>query len=261
MNLIRKNASLIFEHVVSEAAESEVVISGFDIHDELQPDVWNENLEMHNIVRRRLLQIAREFTDSLPFKANIENITLTGSLASYNWSRFSDVDLHIALNFSEIDEDEDFVRDYFNAKQAVWNLKHDITIYGHEVEIYVENIGDKHFALGKYSILDDEWIKEPVLEKGIEINEEEVRKKAAMVMTQIEQVEEISKKEPLEAEELADRLKARIRKMRQEGLESGTGIYSVKNVAFKVLRRNGYLERLSNVKTQSYDRAMSLADV
>ena len=49
--------------------------------------------------------------------------------------------------------------------------------------------------------------------------------------------------------------------MRQAGLDSSQGIYSVKNIAFKVLRRNGYLEKLSNVKTQSYDRVMSLADL
>ena len=261
MKLIKENAALFFRHVISEATVQDVEVEGFDINSKLQPDVWTEDNDMHNIVRKRLLQIAREFVDGLPFDAQIEDVALTGSLASYNWSRFSDVDLHIVLDFSKIDEDEEFVRDYFNAKQAVWNLKHDIMIYDHEVEIYVENIGDTHFALGKYSVLNDEWIKEPILEKDVTIDEQQVKKKAAMVMTQIEHIEEVSKSNPLEAEELADRLKARIRKMRQEGLESDTGIYSVKNVAFKVLRRNGYLERLSNVKTQSYDRVMSLSDL
>ena len=252
---------LIFEHVLfNEADESDVEISGFKVHEELQPDVWSEDEEMHNIVRKRLLQVAREFLDTLPFKVMPLDIVLTGSLASYNWSKFSDVDLHIVVDFSEIDDDTDFARDYFSAKQAVWNLKHEILIYGHEIEIYVENSGDKHFALGMYSVLDDEWLKKPVRDSQVEINEDEVRKKAAMVMTQIEHIEDVSQSEPLEAEELADRLKAKIRKMRQEGLDSG-GIYSVKNVAFKVLRRNGYLERLSNVKTQSYDRAMSLTDI
>ena len=65
--------------------------------------------------------------------------------------------------------------------------------------------------------------------------------------------------DPLDAEKLAERAKEKIRKMRQAGLDSERGVYSVKNIAFKVLRRNGYLERLSNVKTQSYDRVMSLA--
>ena len=58
---------------------------------------------------------------------------------------------------------------------------------------------------------------------------------------------------------MAERVKEKIRKMRRSGLDSQKGIYSSKNIAFKILRRSGYLQRLSDVKTQSYDRAMSLA--
>ena len=80
-------------------------------------------------------------------------------------------------------------------------------------------------------------------------------------MSQIEYVEYIAENNPAEAEKLAEKVKEKIRKLRSSGLDSSQGIYSVKNIAFKVLRRNGYLERLSNVKTQSYDRVMSLANV
>ena len=40
--------------------------------------------------------------------------------------------------------------------------------------------------------------------------------------------------------------------MRQCGLEKA-GAYSPENLAFKVLRRNGYLELLSSVRDRAYD--------
>jgi len=255
----RRNASLIFEHIgMNEAEESDVEIQGFDINERLDPDIWQPDQKMNDEVRDRLLDISEDFVSGLPFDVEVEDVKLTGSLATYNWSRFSDVDLHLVVDFSTVDDDEELVKDYFNAKKTVWNLKHEIYIHGYEIEIYVENVGDKHTAQGIYSIQKDEWIKKPERE-FFEIDEEEVRKKAASIMSQIEYIEEVSADEPAEAERLAERAKEKIRKMRQSGLDSEKGIYSAKNVAFKVLRRNGYLERLSNVKTQSYDRVMSLS--
>lgn len=257
----KRNASLIFEHVeINEADEADVEVQGFDINEMLDPDIWNPSQEMREEVRSRLLAVAEDFIDGLPFDVDVEDVKLTGSLATYNWSRFSDVDLHLVVDFSTVDDDEELVKDYFNAKKTVWNLKHEIYIRGYEIEIYVENVGDKHTAQGIYSIQDNEWIKKPQRD-FFEIDEDEVKKKAASIMSQIEYIEEVAADEPAEAEKLAERAKEKIRKMRQSGLDSEKGIYSVKNVAFKVLRRNGYLEKLSNVKTQSYDRVMSLADL
>ena len=45
--------------------------------------------------------------------------------------------------------------------------------------------------------------------------------------------------------------------MRQAGLDRA-GEYSAENLAFKVLRRNGYLSRLSALKTAAYDKIMSV---
>jgi len=261
MKHIKKNASLIFEHIILDEADAEdVEVLGFETNDDLQPEIWNEDLQMRKDVSDKLLKIAEDFVSSIPFDINVEDLRLTGSLATYNWSKFSDVDLHLVVDFSKVDEDIDLVKDYFNSKKTVWNLKHEIYIYDFEVEIYVENTGDGHTAQGIYSVLSEEWVKKPAIEDS-EIQEEEVKKKAASVMSQIEYVEDVSTDDPAEAEKLAERIKEKIRKMRQAGLDSKKGIYSVKNVAFKVLRRNGYLQRLSNVKTQSYDRVMSLANI
>ena len=45
--------------------------------------------------------------------------------------------------------------------------------------------------------------------------------------------------------------------MRQSGLAE-EGIFSPENLAFKMLRNSGYLEKLSTLKIESYDNMMSI---
>jgi hypothetical protein len=52
-------------------------------------------------------------------------------------------------------------------------------------------------------------------------------------------------------------LKDKIKKFRQSGLESG-GEYSYENLTFKLLRRNGYIEKLLNVKNIVRNKKLSL---
>ena len=75
---------------------------------------------------------------------------------------------------------------------------------------------------------------------------------------QIEHLFELFNEEKYkETYEYADKVKNKIAKMRQIGL-SDQGIYSPENLAFKMLRNAGYLEKLSALKIEAYDRMMSL---
>ena len=63
-----------------------------------------------------------------------------------------------------------------------------------------------------------------------------------------------------EAIDGVDKLTEKIKKMRQSGLESG-GEFSVENMVFKVLRRNGMLDRLYDIKTVAYDKSVTLESI
>ena len=178
-------------------------------------------------------------------------------MASFNWSTYSDIDLHLVLNFDSIDEDTDFVRDYFNAKIFAWNNQHAIKIHDFEVEIYVENEGEPHEAIGLYSIANKEWIKKPVREEA-DIDWKEVEKKANSLMDQIDRIAQLlTDKKYKEVEGNSHRLKEKIKRFRRSGLDRA-GVFSPENVAFKILRRNGYLSRLAALKTTAYDKLMSI---
>ena len=251
-----------FKNFVNEQNNPEDVdLSSFEFHDELNKDFWNqEDDRLDPEIRQKLIAIADDFWNSLEVGgADYDDITFTGSLAAHNYSKFSDVDLHILVDFSDVDDKTDLVREYFNAMKSIWNRLHDILIKGYEVEIYVQDVNDPHEAQGLYSILNDQWIKKPVLDKQ-DFDKDNVKKKAAGLMDQIDRLQPlIDDGKYEEAEKYADKLKEKIRKMRKTGLET-VGAYSVENLAFKVLRRNDYLGKLSDAKREAYDKMQSIKE-
>jgi len=249
------------KYLVEQNDPDSVDLSSFEFHDDLNKDFWNQEDDgLDPEIRQKLLAIADDFWGSLEVgDTDYDDITFTGSLAAHNYSKFSDVDLHILVDFSEVDDKVDLVREYFNAMKSIWNRLHDILIKGYEVEIYVQDVNDPHEAQGLYSVLNNEWIKKPVLDKQ-DFDGDNVKKKAAGIMDQIDRLQPlIDDGKYEEAEKYADKLKAKIRKMRKTGLET-VGAYSVENLAFKVLRRNDYLGKLSDAKREAYDKMLSIKE-
>ena len=219
--------------------------------------LWDQNMQLKPDIKQKLVKIAEDFFENLKLDVEIEDITITGSSASYNWSSYSDIDLHILLNYSKVDENIDLVREFFRGKVFVWNQKHEISIFGQEVEIYVQDTEEPHHSLGVYSIKNDKWIQKPEKSKA-KIDFEGVKKKAMMIMDCIERVYDVFEDQNYKtALKCGEKIKEKIKKMRQVGLE-GTGIYSNENLAFKILRRNGYLGDLNEIIDKSYDNLLSL---
>jgi predicted nucleotidyltransferase len=231
----------------------------FEPHDELNPDFWNQpGDKLDPAIRERLLEIATDFIEkSEASEAPLKDITFTGSLANFNYSPYSDVDLHVLFDFSDINDDEDLVREYFQALKSVWNFTHDIRMLGYEVEIYGQHSEDPHVASGLYSVLNDEWIVKPERDDP-QLDMKDIRLKAHSIEDQIDRVVALYESGKYEETiERADKLKAKIKRLRQSGLDN-VGEYSVENLAFKMLRRNGYLGKLSDTKTAAYDKMMSV---
>ena len=224
----------------------------------LPPELWNYE-KMNSDVLDAALRIAYDFFDKLDIpNINIKDITLTGSLASYNWSDVSDFDLHILLDFNKL-SDKELMENYFKEKTKNWNDLHSIMIKGYEVELYIQDSNEPHFSSGVYSLMENRWLKRPSQYK-LEIDYGTVKDKSAKLMEEIDDVYDFyAEKDYILAKKGADALMQKIKRYRKSGLESG-GIYSVENLVFKVLRRNDYIRKLSSVKTLAYDAMMSLME-
>jgi len=228
----------------------------FETQETLEPNFWPINKKLRPSIRKKLIEIAQDFYDSLEIDAELKDITFTGSLANYNWSPHSDIDLHLIVDYNDINADQDLVKDYFNSKKSLWNRNHNIFIDGYEVEVYVQDDNEPHESTGVFSVMNNNWIVEP---DRVEPTFDwfDITKKAESLMDQIDRALALFRqKKYTDTVHYVDKLKEKIRKFRKAGLDRA-GEFSSENIAFKVLRRNNYLERLSNLKHMAYDRIMS----
>jgi hypothetical protein len=247
-----------WKNFLEEVSDSQFVdVSSFKQKETLAPEIWERGTLLSD-VRASAVDIAQKFFDSLTLDPSIqlEDIILTGSLATYNWSDYSDFDLHILIDFDQF-QNRELMEDYFKEKTRNWNNTHKITFGGYEVEVYIQDSKETHHANGIWSLTENRWLKQPSRFKT-DVDYETVKKKAANLMDQIDNVYDYyAEKDFVTAKRMADHLMERIRKYRRAGL-SQNGIYSTENLVFKTLRRNEYLKKLSSLRILSYDASMSL---
>jgi predicted nucleotidyltransferase len=221
-------------------------------HEVLNPSVWHQN-SIKPIVRHQLIEIAKLFINYLEIPDfDVHDIVLTGSMANYNWTEFSDFDLHVVTDYRDLSAD-DIAEAFYKAKKTIWNDRHDITIYGHDVELYVEDIAEPPVSGGVYSVLNGEWIREPRNENP-RIDDSAVVRKVQEVVDQIER--NISTAD--DPEDLR-RLTDKISRMRKNGLATG-GEFSVENLTFKTLRNMGIIKALHDAYAAQQDSALSLPE-
>ncbi len=241
--------------------QNDRIISSFYIQDELNPEIWNESEDgsytMKEEVRNSLLAITNEFVDFLGIEIFVSDITMTGSLANYNWSEFSDIDLHIMYDFTEAGEQKELYKELFKLKKTLFNSTHDIRVKGYEVELYVQDSSEPHFSTGVFSVMFDEWINEPTQE-SVKIDEKKLEEKAEQWMDIIDTViDNVSDEDLNIALETIDKVKDKLKKYRSCGLER-EGEYSYENLVFKFLRRNNYIQKLFDFTNELVDKRLSL---
>jgi hypothetical protein len=173
-----------------------------------------------------------------------------GSLANYNWSEFSDFDLHLLVDFGKYGEDEELYREIFELKKKEFNNKYDITIYGYDVEVYAQGADDEHSSSAVYSIMNDEWIQKPVKENA-EIDFDFLKKKVKSWISKIDDTIETEDIDKMKS------LKEKIKKYRKSGLEK-EGEFSYENLVFKFLRRSGHIEDLFDTINKVEDKELSV---
>ena len=247
----------LYEDVLINISNEHDDFLAFDIQKELNQRLWDGDARLHPGVRAALIDIVDEFLEGLDMDLDIKDIIVTGSIGNYNWSKFSDIDLHILIDFAEVNENEDMVKKFFDAVRSNWNKLHNIFVKGHEVEIYVQGEHEPHVSTAVYSLLDNEWLKKPEKEKP-RIDRASATKKMKQIAREVDKLSLMYDNGEYEgAFESAGRIKEKLRRMRRSGLEEG-GIYSPENLAFKMLRRSGDIGQLFAIYTQSYDKIYSL---
>lgn len=216
-------------------------------HDELNQKLFNGE-ELKPEVKDKLKEIANAFIEfiEVPDEA-IADIVLTGSMMSYNYTKFSDIDLHLIVDFEKVHEDCPIVEGYLLSKKSEFNKNHDIFIYGIPVEVYAEDISNNNVHNGLYSLKQDKWLDYP---HKIEPTDND-----AAVEAKYNEFKDLA--EIIDDSEEASALIKKIREMRKSGLEEG-GEFSTENLTFKKLRDNGIIGKLMEIKKKEIDKQLSL---
>ena len=256
------------ENIDKEVSSSEVDLSSFKKRDTLPPGIWKDEETLDSRVRLKLLDIADDFWEFINLSwVEPKGIIITGSICNFNWSKFSDIDLHIIADFKEIDEKTEFVKQYVDSKKNEWNNEHEgLKIMGFPVELYVQDVDDDIEAGGIYDLEENAWVRRPNPHsiKSIGLNKFSIKDKAAEIMTIIDDMYDklSSTDDGHEIEQIGDDahyLWDKVKDLRKKSLskngESGSG-----NIVYKVLRRTGYLDKLFKLFSTVYDRNNSITE-
>jgi hypothetical protein len=256
------------ENIYEDTNPEDIDLSSFNIKTALNPKFWKDG-HLDSRIRMRLLDIADDFIEFLGVDwVKPDDVIMTGSLANYNWNKkFSDIDLHVLIDYSKVDKRKDFVDNYFYSQKKLWNDEHqDLKIFGFPVEVYVQDTKEKHSSTGVYSLDKDKWIVEPEREKlsGAKINKSLIKNRVADYIDKIEELLTIYKTADddykiRKVSERADKLFDDIKSDRKKGLDKTDNEISNGNLIFKCLRRLGYIEKLVNLKSETYDKLNSLS--
>jgi hypothetical protein len=231
------------------------ILNSFTIKDTLNPKVWENPTDpkkatMIPKVRKALERIAEEFVDYLGDDVFVEDVVLTGSLSNYNWSEFSDFDLHIIVDMDEYGDEDELYKELFNLKKQLFNDKHNIKIFGYDVELYAQDSEEPHISSGVYSVMNDKWINVPK-KMNLEIDKKVLEDKIQNWVEKIDTAVENGDVKVLES------LKEKLKKYRQSGLD-GDGELSYENLVFKYLRRSEHIEKLFDSINKGTDKELSV---
>lgn len=247
----------------TEVLEEIEVQEDIEKHNELNKVLFKDN-KLKPEVREKALQVADELLSMLAdtgLNIKLADLILTGSNASYTYTKDSDIDLHLVADMTNIEDPEGLYPVLFNAFKSAFNNKYDISFYGIPVEVYIEVENTASVSNGIYSIQKDEWIKEPVPAVIPEIDLLQLEKDLQPWIARYDKLLKDVKSNKITTEAPVTQFIDDLYKARERGLHGPEGSeYSPENLVFKELRNLGYLDNLKDLRDTLISKRLSLEE-
>ena len=226
----------------------------------LCPDLWDKKGELYVMrkeVRERLMKIADDFVveylAEAKVKIKVKDVVVIGSIANFNWNKFSDIDLHLVFDYADLDMSEEDAFTMLTAIKINWNKSHDIKIKGHDLELGVQGLEQENHSKSTYSVKRNKWLVPPT-NVSPKFDKETIKAKHNMMKEKIDALLKAKDDDGLR------RILEKLYVMRQAGLDK-SGEYSAENIVFKILRAQGYLDKIKDHAAQIYDKEMTLNEI
>ena len=221
-------------------------------HDQLNSKLWQGD-KLKPEVREKLIEIGNAWAEfsSIPQEA-IKDMILVGGNANFNYTDFSDIDLHLLVDKDDMPDCPDLLDDYLKDKKQLWSFSHDISIYGHDVELYAQDVNAEFPAnQGVYSLTQDNWMVPPTKQE-VNFDDPNLIRKIEDYVNKINGLIDSNAED-----ESFKKLKKKFAEMRKAGIKKA-GEFSQENLIFKELRNKGYLDRMNQYIKSKQDEKLSL---
>lgn len=257
-----KNIKLIADAVEAQSCKKITLIEAVEKHTTLNSKLFTKDELLKETVRKKILEIVDEFLADLKeqdIKIKVTDVLLIGSNASYNYTKDSDIDLHILADTRATNYSKEVGQALYSAYRSLFNKQLEISIYDIPLELFVETEDSPRVSNGVYSVKKDRWLKKPVKEDIPDYDNAAlnmlVKKWEEKCVTLIKDI----KADKLENEYKVIKLLEDIYdKLRKKGISKGE--YSIENLAFKELRNKGYLDQLKQFKYELVSKRLSLTE-
>jgi predicted nucleotidyltransferase len=257
------NMDAIVQMIEDAQGKSNIkLIEAVEKHATLNTKLFTKDEVLKEAVRKKMLAVVDEFLGDLKeqdVEIKVDDILLIGSNASYNYTKNSDIDLHIIANTKAVKYDEATANALYGAYRTLFNRQLDITMYDIPVELFIETEDCPRASNGVYSVKKDKWVRKPVPEEIPEYDKDALK---VLVDKWAEKCDKLL------AEADADKLKDEKRivkllediyeKLRKKGVAKSE--YSLENLAFKELRNDGYLDKLKKYRNALVSKRLSLEE-
>ncbi len=248
---VNNNRRVNYSYKPLVTQRDEVVFRGKgNLNKVLSPDIWNGEV-LKPEVAQKLELLADVFQKTLVMPFERKDLLLVGSMASHNYGKASDIDLHLVTDFGKYGVDERFLTDYFHSKRDMFNYTNSFTIYGHPVEVSVENLANPSRSKGKYSIMRGEWLQKSVYDENFVVPDISNSEKYLSLKKSLDEclaANDMKRITPIFQELYA---------LRDAGLDNG-GEFSQGNLIFKKLRNEGYLKKMIDLSYNTLNGLISL---
>ena len=247
----------IIESIDSNTKDN-LVNEDIEKHDTLNPELFEHN-ELKKEVKETIENIADLFIEELSeqdIKFKLKDIILLGSNVSYNYTKDSDLDVHLIADSKNLKCPDDLYPLLYGAYVSIFNKNYDITIKGIPVELYVEIDESTAKSNGIYSLTKG-WIKEPVQTDIPDIDFDQFN--VEFKTWEDRYLDIINNKSP-ENENKSEVIKDFISDLYDLRKQSITkdGEYGLGNLIFKEFRNKGYLDYLKDQRKVEKGKELSL---
>ena len=255
---------------------SKLFFEDIEKHDTLNQKLFGSDDKLKPEIVSKIKEIVNTFIENLTednIKIVVKDIILIGSNVSYNYTKDSDLDIHIIADTKQLDCPTELYSALYSAYRSLFNKNFEIDFYGIPVEIFVETEQTNTVSNGVYSVLKNEWIKHPIQQDIPEIDRPKFDAEFASWEDRYNKIYKLAKDvgliedtvtEDLTGYETALETKIEsfiedIYQLRKVSIPIG-GEYSTGNLIFKEVRNRGYLDLLKQLKNKLKAKQLSLHD-